>query len=222
MPAASPFVRQSVRLSIFSSVFSFVPERYKYVSYCPTRSIIRFTNQRSRLYLAPVSESASTESRIDERIPPVSIREALFSLPALSPVASFSRASTFSASIYLSVAAPDDRREAYYTARSADTSCAKKINTRASTRLNLETNNRLMMSRLKSRFVKVTKQFRKSFRDPYHSLFYPFPSFFLPSRSRLRARYTRWSSAFYIILIHPDSCVSKKEKPFCGHGLLCV
>lgn len=88
-----------------------------------------------------MSESASTESRIDERaeggIPPVSIREALLSLPALTRWL-LSPASTFSASIYLSVAAPDDRREAYYTARSADTSCARKINTRASTRLDLD------------------------------------------------------------------------------------
>lgn len=45
----------------------------------------------------------------------------------------------YPSSLFLSsVAAPDDRRGAYYTARSADTSCARKINTRASIRLDLD------------------------------------------------------------------------------------
>lgn len=74
-----------------------------------------------------------------------------------------------------------------------------------------------MMSRLKSRFVNVTKQFREW--SPSRPLSRPpFPA----RRILFACRCARWSSAFYIILISPDSCVSKKGKPFCGHGLLCV
>lgn len=69
-----------------------------------------------------------------EGIPPVSIRETLFFLSLLLTGSFFL---SFLASIYLSVVASDDRRGAYYVPRSTDTSYARKINTRASTRLRI-------------------------------------------------------------------------------------
>lgn len=76
-----------------------------------------------------------------------------------------------------------------------------------------------MMSRLKSRFVKVTKQFWKSFCEslPFFLILFPFAG------SCFACRCTRWSSAFYIILISPDSCVSRRRRShFAATGYLCL
>lgn len=93
------------------------------------------------------------------------------------------------------------------------------------------------MSRLKSRFVKVTKQFRKSFRGflPSIPLFlYRYRLLLLFSLLRLHRRLlvcqtlfacrdVRWSSAFYIILISPTVAPREEKRPFLRpRGTLCL